>query len=84
MRIGLIGGLKIGLIAGFSIAFFVWFGAAMLKGLITDFNGIWPEWFPGHIVDFILSRWFVIIVVATCIVLGGLIGALRPRRYDLL
>lgn len=81
---GLKGGARTGLIAGAALSFFVWFAAAMLKGLITDFKGIWPEWFPGYIVDFILSGTSIVILVLFCLLVGAVVGLLRPDRYELL
>jgi uncharacterized membrane protein YoaT (DUF817 family) len=83
--VGLKTGAKVGLVTGVSIGFFTWFAAAMLKGLITDFTGIWPESFAGApIVDFILSRWWIVLVVLSFTAVGALVGVIRQRRYELL
>jgi hypothetical protein len=58
--------------------------AGIIKGVITNFTGVWPEWFPGHIVDAILSGWWVILIIVLFTAAGALIGVLFPRRYELL
>ena len=81
---GLRSGAKVGLVSGAAVTFFAWFAASLLKGLITDFTGVWPDWFPGHIVDLFLSRWWIVIAIVSCMVAGALVGAIRQRRYELL
>lgn len=83
-RIGLKTGARTGVVAGVGFAILSWLAAGILKGVITVFTGVWPEWFPGHIVDFVLSGWWVIIVIVTFTAAGALVGLLEPRRYDLL
>jgi hypothetical protein len=82
--IGLKTGTKIGVLSGFGFVIVSWIVAGILKGVITNFTGVWPEWFPGHIVDAILSGWWVILIIVLFTAAGALIGVLFPRRYELL
>ncbi|MGD8587131.1 MAG: hypothetical protein PVJ75_17400 [Chloroflexota bacterium] len=82
--IGLKTGTKIGILSGFGSVIVSWIVAGILKGVITNFTGVWPEWFPGHIVDAILSGWWVILIIVLFTAAGALIGVLFPRRYELL
>jgi hypothetical protein len=84
-KTGILTGARLGLVTGVAVSFFCWFAAAMLKGLITDFSGAWPDWFAqAPIVDFVLSGLWIVLVVTILTLAGGIIGILRPRRYELL
>lgn len=82
--VGLKSGAKVGFLSGIGFTIISWLAAGVLKGVITNFSGVWPDWFPGHIVDAILSVWWVIVILVSFTAAGALIGALMPRRYELL
>lgn len=82
--IGLKTGTKTGFIAGVGFAIITWLAAGILKGVVTEFTNVWPDWFPGHIVDFVLSGLWVVIIIVSFTAVGALVGFLVPKRYDLL
>lgn len=85
MVIGFRTGAKSGFVSGLGIAIAGWLAASLLKGLITDFTGVWPEWFAGgQIVDFFLTGWWVVITILSCTVTGAVVGVLTRKRYELL
>jgi hypothetical protein len=77
-------GARSGFIIGVAFALVSWITVAILKDLVTYHTGIWPDWFPGSIPDFILSRWWVIIVIVTFTVAGAIVGSLGRKRLEFL
>jgi hypothetical protein len=82
---GLLTGAKFGFISGIGVMLLTFYAASLLKGLITDYTGKWPEWFGyGPHVDFVLSGWTILIILVLFTVGGATVGALTRRRYELL
>jgi len=82
---GLRTGAKFGFVTGVGITLLTLFAAGLLKGLITDFTGEWPEWFGGgSTVDFVLSGTWIAIIMLSFTAGGAIVGALRRTRYELL
>jgi hypothetical protein len=82
--VGLKSGTIVGLITGLAVTFFTLFAAGMLKGLITDFTGEWPDWFPGQYVDFFMSGGWIVAFLLFCTAAGAVVGFIRQRHYELL
>lgn len=80
----LIRGALIGFVAGVAFAIETWFMAGIIKVLLTWETGIWPDWFPGYIPDFILSGWWLIIVILLFTIVGAIVGAMGSKRPELL
>jgi hypothetical protein len=77
-------GVVSGFIIGVAFTLLSWIFAGVIKVLLTWDTGIWPDWFPGHIPDFILSRLWAIIIIVTFTVAGAIAGLLMRRRLEIL
>ena len=79
----IVSGTLLGLVAGVAITIEGWFFAGVIKQILTWETGIWPEWFPGYIPDFFLSKWWFIIVIVICTIGGVVAGYYRHGRLEL-
>lgn len=77
-------GAGVGFVAGVAFALVTFIVAGILKDAITYHTGVWPDWFPGQIPDFILSEWWFIIIVVSFTAVGAIVGSRGPRRVELL
>jgi hypothetical protein len=77
-------GVVTGFVIGFAFTLLSWIFAGVIKVLLTWDTGIWPDGFPGHIPDFILSGLWALIIIVTFTVVGAIAGLLMRRRLKIL
>ena len=77
-------GAVTGFVIGVAFTLISWIFAGVIKLLLTWDTGIWPDGFPGHIPDFILSWLWAIIIIVTFPVAGAIAGSLGRRRLKIL
>jgi hypothetical protein len=80
----IVNGVVTGFAIGVAFTLLSWIFAGVLKLLLTWDTGIWPDGFPGYIPDFILSRWWAIIIIVTFTMAGAIAGLLLRRRLKIL
>jgi len=80
----IVNGALTGLVIGVAVTFESWIFAGIIKVLLTWDTGIWPDGFPGHIPDFILSGLWAIIIIVTFTLAGAIAGSLLRRRLEFL
>jgi hypothetical protein len=80
----IVNGAVIGFVIGVAVTLFSWIFAGVIKLLLTWDTGIWPDAFPGHIPDFMLSGLWAIIIIVTFTVVGAIAGSIMRRRLKIL
>ena len=80
----IVNGAATGFVIGVVFTLLSFISAGVIKLLITWDTGIWPEWFPGFIPDFILSGWWVVIIIVTFTVAGAIAGSHWRKRLKIL
>jgi len=78
-----INGALIGFLVGVALTLESWVFAGVIKVLLTWDTGIWPDGFPGHIFDFILSRLWAVTIIVICMLGGAIAGRIWRRRLNL-
>jgi hypothetical protein len=81
---GLKAGTKTGFVAGVALVILGWIIAGVIELLIARVPPAWSAWFPEQVVDFIVSDWWMIVILVSFTAVGAIFGALTPGRYNLL
>lgn len=78
-----IAGAATGFVIGLAFTFISWIMTGVFKLLLCWDTGVWPNGFPGHIPDFILSGFWAIIIILTFTVAGAIAGFIKRRHLKI-